>query len=104
MDTGYEVQGVIMIKSNETKLLKVIARMSIANQKFMNEYGIKCEKSKEMMKKFTETDTEPTSEELDEANAVSIQEFTEQLSSLLEKDMPEKFFIELFAECDSIVL
>ncbi|MBO4704852.1 MAG: hypothetical protein J5647_03845 [Spirochaetaceae bacterium] len=84
-----------MLNSNETKLLKAIAKASCENKNFRRKYGIKTEKSEQMLRPFATTDTYPTSEELDRINDLFAEEFSSQLTVLLEKEQTDEFFEEL---------
>lgn len=84
-----------MLNSNETKLLKAIAKASYENEVFRRKYGIKTEKAEQMLRPFATTDTCPTTEQLDEINDVFAWEFASQLTVLLEKEQTDEFFEEL---------
>ena len=84
-----------MTKDNEIKLISVIALKQIGNGKFGKKYGIRCNGGNELLKPYLEKDVEPPEEILKQAEKIFITDFTNQITELLEKDMPEEFFKDL---------
>lgn len=83
-----------MTKENEKNLLMVIAERSLTNTKFMEEYGIKCTKC-DAAYKGHENDDDPPDEVVEEYSRLFNEEFAEQLSKILEKDVPKTLFYDL---------
>ncbi len=84
-----------MTKENEIKLINVIAIKQLGNAQFGKKYGIRCSAGNELLKPYTEKDVEPPRTVLDEAEKMYVTDFTQQVTDLLEKDMPEEFFKDL---------
>lgn len=87
-----------MKKLHEEKLLRAIAKKHIGDIEFCKKYGMNCPTAEEMLEPYYENgkDEIPPAELLEKADVVFIQEFTSELSKLLEKDsLPESIYQDL---------
>lgn len=92
-----------MTKENEIKLIRAIAITQVGNSKFEKKYGIDCINATDLLKTY-EKDIDPPEEILEKANELYIDEFSNQVINLLEKNQPEEFFKDLiFNSINSVI-